>query len=171
MADPKPFAGYEKPLLDAVSLFDQLDIAYALVGGLAAMVYGRARFTDDLDFVAVTGHREQLEASGKAMRRHHFDPACTWKLYHDSGVEIDIWKDEHADGIVQRATEATLAGRTMRVAEPHDLVAMKLRADRPQDDYDISEITRQTPIDRQRLAELVAAEQLSRFDAIVRRTR
>src|SRR5687768_7064405 len=89
---PLPYAG---PLLDAVGLFERLGIPYALVGGVAAMYYGRARFTEDLDFVAATGHMNVLAASPDVMREFHFDPACTWKLYHDSGLEIDIWKDEH----------------------------------------------------------------------------
>src|SRR5687768_403634 len=85
---------YARPLLDAVELFEELRIGYALVGGVASMYYGRARFTEDLDFVAETGHGERLEQSPDAMQRHRFDSSCTWKLYHDSGVEIDLWKDQ-----------------------------------------------------------------------------
>ena len=45
-----PTASLIKPLQDAVALFEELGIAYAVVGGIAAMVYGRARWTED-------GHR------------------------------------------------------------------------------------------------------------------
>src|SRR4051812_19588675 len=85
-------ADYTAPLLDAVSLFEELGIGYALIGGLAAMHYGRSRFTEDVDFVAAADHEAKLAANGEAMRRLHFDPGSTWKLYHESGVEIDIWK-------------------------------------------------------------------------------
>ena len=74
------------------------------------------------------------------MRDCGFDPACTWKLYHQSGIDIDVWKDQYSDAIVGRARIVELAGRPVRVAEPHDLIAMKLRAGRMRDDYDISEI-------------------------------
>jgi len=160
---------YAAPLLDAVGLFDSLDIGYALIGGVAAMVWGRSRYTEDIDFVAVTGHQQTFTDHPDAMRAHRFDPDCTWKLYHESGLEIDIWKDEHADGIVARAVTVTLADQTVRIAELHDLIAMKLRADRPQDDYDISEMIKSNRIDEDRLGQFVTVDQLKRFDAIKRR--
>lgn len=165
----EPFSGYAAPLLDAVGLFEELGIRYALIGGVAAMVYGRARFTEDIDFVAAAEHEGKLRSSADAMRRHHFDPTCTWKLYHDSGIEIDIWKDEHATGIADRARTVELAGANVRIAEPHDLIAMKLRADRPQDDYDISEIVRHTAIDDEQVKRLVAPEQFEHYLQIKRR--
>src|SRR3954464_3932217 len=85
---------YSQPLLDAVHLFERLSIGYALVGGVAAMYYGRARFTEDVDFVATTGHREVLGQNLQVMEQLHFAPTSTWKLYHESGVQIEIWKDE-----------------------------------------------------------------------------
>src|SRR5512135_1295741 len=70
-----------QPLEDAVDLFESLRIPYALVGGIAAMVYGRARFTEDVDFVLAAKHETVLAAKPEVMRAHHFDPKCTWKLY------------------------------------------------------------------------------------------
>jgi predicted nucleotidyltransferase len=97
------------------------------------------------------------------MRRHRFGAASTSKLYHVSGVEIDIWKDEHADEIISRAQEVELAGRTVRITDAHDLIAMKLRAGRLQDDYDISEILRARPIDEARVRSSVTAEEFKHF--------
>src|SRR5580704_11827516 len=62
---------YAQPLLDAVSLFEELGIGYALVGGIAAMYYGRARFTEDVNFVAVAGHMQVLAAHRAEMEKHH----------------------------------------------------------------------------------------------------
>jgi len=53
---------YVQPLLDVVSLFEELKIGYALIGGIAAMYYGRARFTEDIAFVAASGHMDILAA-------------------------------------------------------------------------------------------------------------
>jgi len=153
-------------LLDAAAMFDELGVAFAVVGGLAAMVHGRARFTEDVDLVAVTGHEAVLAGNAEAMRRHRFDPTCTWKLYHESGAAVDICKDEHADGIVERAGRAELRGRRLPVAEPHDLIAMKLRAGRPQDDYDISEIFKRNVIDDDRVRGLVDAEQFAAYQRV-----
>ncbi len=159
----------ERALLDAVTLFDELSIGYALIGGLAAMIYGKSRFTEDVDFVADPGHMDVLVAHPEAMRRHGFDPQCTWKLYHDSGITIDIWKDDYAQGIVQRAEPVQLAGRSIAVARVEDLVAMKLRSDRPQDEYDISEILKAGTLDSDKISTLITSAQAQRLDQIRRR--
>lgn len=169
MSEESPSTDLTQPLLDAASLFETLGIRYALVGGLAAMFYGRARFTLDVDFIAQHDHQAILAANPDAMREHHFDPTCTWKLYHDTGGEVDLWKDGFADAIVERARVETLAGRPIRIAEPHDLIAMKLRADRPQDDYDIAEMLKHRPIDDATVKQRVTPEQYDRFQQIKRR--
>ncbi|MEM1445892.1 MAG: nucleotidyltransferase [Planctomycetota bacterium] len=154
---------------DAVALFRELKIGYALIGGLAAMVHGRSRYTEDVDFVAEPDHADIFEAHPDAMRRHGFDPTCAWKLYHRSEIAIDLWKDRHAAGIVERAVRRKLGKRFVKVAEPHDLIAMKLRADRPQDDYDIAEIVKAQRIEESVLAERVTAAQLRKFRKIAKR--
>jgi hypothetical protein len=161
---------YAQPLLDAVSLFEELSVGYALIDEIAAMYYGRARFTEDVDFVAVAGHGDIFAAHPKVMEKHHFDPTCTYKLYHQSGVHVDLRKDEHAEKIIQQSREVELAGRSIRIADPHDLIAMKLRARRLKDDYDISEILRSTPIDETRLQSLVTPEQFAQFAEIKKRS-
>ncbi len=158
-----------RSLLDAVALFESIGIRYALVGGLAAMVYGRSRFTEDVDFVAASEHQQILENHPDEMKSHGFDPTCTWKLYHTSGCQIDLWKDSFADQIVLRAVAVELAGRSVQVAEPHDLIAMKLRADRPQDDYDISEVLKRADIQDAIIRERVDDEQYQSYLAIKKR--
>jgi hypothetical protein len=155
-----------RPLEDAADLFDELNICYALVGGVAAMIYGRARFTEDVDFVAAAAHGQILADHPDVMRKHHFDAGCTWKLYHDSGIEIDIWKDEFSDQIASRARVIPFRNKSIRVADVHDLLAMKLRANRPRDDYDISEILRETSVAEDVLTKLVTPEEFARFQAI-----
>jgi predicted nucleotidyltransferase len=159
-----------QPLLDAVALFEHLQLGYALVGGVAAMYYGRQRFTEDVDFVVVPSHMEVLEANGAIMKEHRFDPSCTYKLYHESGVDVDIWKDEFSAEIIQRAKEAELGGVKVRIAEPHDLIAMKLRAGRLQDDYDISEVIKAHAIEESILQQLVSPQQFDHFQQIRRRS-
>ena len=158
-----------RPLLDAVALFEHLQLGYALVGGIAAMYYGRQRFTEDVDFAVVPGHMDVLAANGNIMKEHGFDPTCTFKLYHDSGIDVDIWKDEFSEQIISRAKEADLAGRRVKIAEPHDLIAMKLRAGRVQDDYDVTQILRGTAIDDAIVQQRVTPEQFSRYLDLKRR--
>jgi hypothetical protein len=169
LMNDKSWVPYAQPLLDAVALFEELGVGYALIGGIAAMYYGRSRFTEDVDFVAVTGHMEIFAAHPQEIEKHHFSSDCTYKLYHKSGVQVDLWKDQHADEIVRRAAEVELAGRLIRIIEPHDLLAMKLRAGRLKDDYDISQIIAGTKIDEGRLSMLISSEQLARFEEIKKR--
>ena len=169
MGDQQQPPSLSRPLLDAVALFEHLVLGYALVGGVAAMYYGRQRFTEDVDFV-VPGHMDVLAGNGAIMKEHHFDPSCTFKLYHDSGVDVDIWKDQFAGEIIERARLAQLAGSQVRIADPHDLIALKLRAGRIQDDYDISEVIKGTSIDQRIVEHLVSAEQFAHFLEIKRRS-
>ena len=169
MNDDTPPPDLAAALHDAVALMRELKLKYALVGGLAAMVHGRARYTEDVDLVAEPGHEATLAEHPEVMRRHGFDPSCTWKLYHRSGIGINLWKDDHAAGIVTRAVRRKLGAKFAKVAEPHDLIAMNLRAGRPQDDYDISEIIKAQSIDETILTHRVTAGQMRRFRTIRRR--
>ena len=174
MSEPLPVPGGDallEALLDAAQLFSELGIPYALAGGIAVMLYGRARPTEDVDFVLATGHEAILKVHGQAMQAHHFDPACTYKLYHSSRVEIDIWKDQHADGIAARAKELAIGKTTVRVADVHDLIAMKLRSGRFKDDYDIAEILGRQEVNDGSIKDLVKSEEFERFVAIRERAR
>ncbi len=79
------------------------------------MYYGRARFTEDVDFVAVAGHMEILSNHPAQMEKHHFAPDCVYKLYHKSGIQVDLRKDDYADQIVRNAIEVELVGRLIRM--------------------------------------------------------
>ncbi len=131
---------YARPLLDAVRLFETLGVGYTLIGGLASMVYGRSRFTEDVDFMVASDFEERVAAHPDVMRGFRFDPTHTRRLYHDSGIPVDVWHDEHADEIVARSRQIDIAAHPVNISEPHDLIAMKLRAGRPRDENDISEI-------------------------------
>jgi Nucleotidyl transferase of unknown function (DUF2204) len=166
---PADWVPYAQPLIDAVQLFEELGIGYALIGGIAAMYYGRSRFTEDVDFVAVTGHMDIFAAHPPEMEKHHFDPTCTYKHYHRSGVQVDLWKDEYADQIVANSHAVELAGRTIRIVDLLDLMAMKLRARRLKDDYDVSQIIQANTIDEGRLRTIVTTEEFAWFEGIKQR--
>ena len=166
---PQHQSDLEQALLAAVGLFDALDIPYALIGGLAAMVYGKSRFTEDVDFVAQPGHMQDFSEHPEIMKTFGFDPKCTWKLYHQSGIDIDIWKDDHASAIIENSQPIQLAGRSVAVARAEDLVVMKLRSDRPQDEYDISEILKAGTLDNAKLSPLLTDQQAQRLEQIKHR--
>jgi len=88
-----------------------------------------ARFTEDVDFVAVGGHSGCTDryTPQKWKSITSIRPART-SYITKAAFRLILWKDEHADDIVQHANEVELAGRTSASIEPHDLIAMKLRA-------------------------------------------
>jgi len=157
-------------LLDCAHMFEELHIRYALVGGLAAMVYGRARFTEDVDLITYGDHESILREHKEVMQKWNFDPGCTWKLYHSSGLEVDLWKDQFVDEMVLRATTTTLAEHKIPIIDRLDLIAMKLRAARPQDDYDISEILKRGEINEETLKQRVGDEEFTHYLSIKKRT-
>jgi hypothetical protein len=66
--------------------------------------------------------------------------------------------------------DVMLAGRPIRMIEPHDLIAIKLRAGRLKDDYDISEILRANAVDEQRLLQLIDPAHAAHFQQIKSRS-
>jgi len=59
----------------------------------------------------------------------------------------------------------------VKIVEPNDLVAMKLRAGRPQDDYDISELIRSGMAEVAIVKSRVTSEQFERFVTLQQRTK
>jgi hypothetical protein len=131
-------------LLQCVAEFDELRIGYCLVGEIAAMFYGRPRFAEVIEFL-------------------------TTSEFSSPRAETELLKDEHAAGIVGRARDAELEGGTIQIADPHDLIAMKLRVGWILDDYDISEVIKANPIDESILEKHVSPRQFAHFLEIKRR--
>ena len=130
-------------LLNAVKIFERLNEPYALAGAVASMYYGRARFTEELEFVT----------SGK----------LTELLALKLGNSVRFWDDASSKEIIARARQADLEGYSIKIVEPHDLIAMKLRVGRLEDDYDISQIVQNTAIDGSHLQQRVTPEQFQHF--------
>ena len=137
-------------VLAAISLFEEKQIEYALIGGVAAMYYGQPRFTDNIDFLVAGLNASQIAVEAIAPAKILFDTNCA--------------------EIVDRAFETPLKGRICRMVEVHDLIAMKLGVGRLSDDADISKIWLNNTIDDSRLRTLISPEQFAHFESIKRRT-
>ncbi len=129
--------------------FDARSIRYALIGGLAFVLRGRPRFTQDVDFlldvpqVVLPGLLDDLVERGCAL-----DPAVVIKEYvreHVASfpfgrVRIDwlkpvlpLYSRILADATPMEWTE----GHTVRVVTAEGLILTKMVAFRPQDQIDI----------------------------------
>lgn len=143
-----------RSLRELAAFLDEIDVRYALIGGLAVSVHSEPRFTSDVDLVVAVSSDEESESiiyqlvnrgyqtnsvieqdqSGRlaTARLQLGDHAVTDVLFASSGVEHEI-----VDGAVLVEIVPTLI---LPVAQIGDLIVLKLLAsseDRPQDQMDI----------------------------------
>jgi hypothetical protein len=164
-------------------VLDSQRIEYAIVGGIANAVWGEPRATIDVD-VTVAVDDNDLPTTIPAIAAHFCpavaDPADfvrqTRVLPLDTadGVRIDViftLLPFELDAI-RRARKVVLAGRTVAVVTPEDLVLMKIISDRSRDLADAEAIVRRRAIEldraylEPRVRELAAA--LERDDILER---
>jgi hypothetical protein len=150
VADHELLAG---ELIRAVELLAEIfaarSIRYALVGGLATLLRGRPRFTQDVDVLLEVGQLglpgllEELARVGFS-----FDPVTVIREYvHEhmttlrfGSVRIDWLKPVlplYARTLAEASTLTWTEGHSLRVASPEGLILTKLVSFRPQDQLDI----------------------------------
>lgn len=147
---PEPLAG---DLITAVErlgeAFDARGIRYALLGGLATMLRGRPRFTQDVDVlldvpqVALPGLLDDLLVRGFSLDpqtvirefvQHHMT------AFRFGVVRIDWLKPVlplYAHALAAATSLPWTDGHALRVLAPEGLVVTKMVAYRPQDQEDI----------------------------------
>jgi predicted nucleotidyltransferase len=142
-------------LIDALSILaeelDRVRIPYAVIGGIAAGVRGRTRFTDDIDLVLTVpqlqlpGLLESLIARGFTLDL--MPTIREWTQHHMvvmryGDVRVDWLKPvvgvyQH---VLDTAASESFHGREMRVATAEGLIVLKLIAFRTQDLADIESL-------------------------------
>lgn len=149
-------------LIKAIAALDKAGIEYALIGGFAAAVRGRLRFTQDLDVLSicpiegrqavVDAFRGQGFAHMDRADRHRLDEVDLlrfWLPVEDSaisiGVDLQVSRREHLEAAVRRARVEIYQGIKLRVATREDLILLKLSAWRPIDRADAIELTAVAP--------------------------
>jgi hypothetical protein len=149
-AEPDPLAD---ELIQAVELLAEVfaarGIRYALVGGLATILRGRPRFTQDVDVLldvpqlALPGLLDEL-----ARRGFTFDTATVIREYvrehltalHYGAVRIDWLKPVlplYAHTLAGASPVTWTEGHLLHVASPEGVILTKLVSFRPQDQVDI----------------------------------
>ncbi len=118
----------------AVDAIEAKEIPYVMHGGLAASIWGRPRWTHDLDLL-VKPHEagKTLEAlEGRGFATHETDPNWLYKAMKD-GVLVDvlfkvigdIYLDEE---MLAHARRTNLKTVELNVISPEDLVIIKVTA-------------------------------------------
>lgn len=144
------------------------DVRYLVAGGVAVVLHGYTRLTEDLDLVvdlAEAQARAAIDAlTGLGLKPrapvdpHAFaDPRIREAWRRDRGMKVftlhhpdnpmlvvDLFVEPPADfeGLWARAIQVPLATTSVKIVSVNDLIAMKRHAGRPRDLLDIAELER-----------------------------
>ncbi|MFZ2509118.1 MAG: hypothetical protein WAW79_11680 [Steroidobacteraceae bacterium] len=148
-------------LLDVVAHLEKQGIAYAVVGALAASVYGTVRATTDADAL-VSVARRKIAALEKSLRKAGLEADLRLGASDDPIPSMLAISDRFANrvdllgglrgldpGAFTRTLAVRFAGTTLRIIGREDFIAMKCFAGGPQDIADAREAIRvaEPPID------------------------
>lgn len=147
---PEPLAGDLVTALETlVEVFDARSIRYAVLGGLATILRGRPRFTQDIDIllevpqIALPTLLDELVDRGFTLDRdtvirqfveHHMT------AFRFGVVRIDWLKPVlplYAHALAAATSLPWTPGHSLRVLAPEGLIVTKMVAFRPQDQEDI----------------------------------
>lgn len=157
-------------LHDLTRWFEAEKVPYAVIGGVAVSLLATPRVTRDVDAVVLldSGRWQSFLAAGRSFG---FEPRQPDALEFARKARVLLVRHE-ANGIdadisfgalpferesVERARPAEIAGLSLSLAHPEDLVVMKAVAHRSRDLLDIEELMKAHPeLDRLRIRRWVA---------------
>lgn len=146
---------FEEELVSLFSAFNEAELGYILVGGLATNLHGFSRFTADLDIwikdtpdnklklrkaIAKTGYGDFAE-----YETMDFIPGWT-TLFLNNGMELDLmsymanFKSEDFDACYSMAEAMNILEVHVKVIHINHLIAEKKKLGRPKDLIDIDEL-------------------------------
>ena len=130
-------------LVRVAQILDELDIPYIVTGGIAVFVWGRPRFTDDIDIVVElkTEKIDQLAEKLQSLSEASYADANMMRdaLRHQgefnfidgsTGVKVDFWiskEDEFNRNRFARKVTKNILGKDIYFISPEDLILAKLR--------------------------------------------
>jgi hypothetical protein len=139
---------------EAHEVIEGLGVPYMSIGGIASSVWGRARWTHDIDFfVRPEDARTVLGAlAGAGFETHEEYPHWLYKAFKDEVLVDIIFRSTRDilmdDEMTRRAVPHDFRGRTLPIAPPEDVLVMKAIAsgeDTPRYWYDALAIIANTP--------------------------
>ncbi|MBI2577291.1 MAG: nucleotidyltransferase [Candidatus Wildermuthbacteria bacterium] len=129
-------------LVRVAQILDELGIPYIVTGGIAVFVWGRPRFTDDIDIVVElkTEKIDQLAEKLQSLSEASYVDANMMRdaLRHQgefnfidgsTGVKIDFWiskEDEFNLNRFARKVTKNILGKDIYFISPEDLILAKL---------------------------------------------
>ena len=138
--------------VEIASFLDELEIPYAVIGGLAVQYWGEPRTTMDVDIVVLVSP-DRTEAFLKAAVRRFkprlqdavsFAQTNRMLLLSDADgapVDISLGIPGYEEEVLRRAVTVTLPdNRVVRLISPEDLIVHKCIAGRPRDKEDVERV-------------------------------
>ena len=130
-------------LIKIVQILERLNIPYIITGGMAVFVWGRPRYTADIDTVIElqTGKVEELAEAlmklgetGYVQVQAIKDALRTQGEFNfidgTTGMKVDFWiskQDEFARSQFKRKIGQDILGKTIYFTSPEDLILAKLQ--------------------------------------------
>lgn len=132
----------ETELLKKVAkVLEGLDIPYIVTGGVAVTVWGRPRFTADIDIVveiSLSRSQDLLRSLKKIDKKIYISEAAVnqavlgkgeFNLIHPDGLKVDFWileDDAYDRSRIKRGITKKVWGRNITFISPEDLILSKL---------------------------------------------
>ncbi|OGZ33264.1 MAG: hypothetical protein A2174_03190 [Candidatus Portnoybacteria bacterium RBG_13_41_18] len=132
----------QRLLVRLAKIFDKLKIPYFITGGIATVIWGRPRFTADIDIVIqlVANKLDQLAlALFKIDKDVYLDKSMMAEalrqqgefnfIYPRSGLKVDFWilKNTPIERVrLKRRVAKKIGGRIVYFSSPEDLILSKL---------------------------------------------
>ncbi|MEW6610391.1 MAG: nucleotidyl transferase AbiEii/AbiGii toxin family protein [Patescibacteria group bacterium] len=130
-------------LVKVAKALNELNLPYLVTGGMSVTLWGRPRFTADIDMVLgiepyeLTALAEQLRRVGdriyldeNAMREAYASEGEFNVVDGTSGIKVDFWIVRRADPFnasrLARRVSTQIAGETVYFSSPEDLILIKL---------------------------------------------
>lgn len=131
-------------LVKIARTLDELKINYAVSGGVAVSIWGRPRYTADLDIVVEIANANQIkDLVGillEKIKSSYIDREAALDAFKgksefnliesEYGLKADffvIGQDEHQKLEIKRAKKKRIAGKMVKFISPEDLIISKLK--------------------------------------------
>ncbi len=146
---------FEKQLISLVRLFKAANIKYAIIGGVAVLLYGETRLTTDVD-VSVSIGQGNIEAFLKLAKKYGFCPiprnirnfikktAVIPMIFHNGDdvgrCDIILAQNMLEYQALNRALIRKIGAVSAKVITAEDLIVHKITSSRPKDIEDLKGI-------------------------------
>jgi hypothetical protein len=158
MSKPETLTPLLVALRDLQAWFEAGRVDGIVIGGVAASVLGRPRFTRDVDALVLLAEERWHEFLSEG-ENHNFTPRIDDALkfaqksrvllvrHSPSDIDVDIAFAllPFEEKAIKRGVEANVGNVTLRLPRPEDLIIMKAVAQRPRDIIDIEALIDSNP--------------------------